>query len=144
VVSGPRKFVKTRSKQFSTLLMENDKNCTQNTLLQIHRSPFSTPKPCTICPILIGRAQVMAVWCFAKTRFGRFLCHATRSKPRDSATFFSTRFVDLIFLHQNHIQYGQFWQLGQKLWQFEVLPKPYLAGFCVVQPGQTKRLCFFS
>jgi len=57
--------------------------------------------------------------------------------------FFSTNFVDLIFLPQNHIQHVQFWHPRQKLWQFELLPKPYLAGFCIVQPGPNKRLCYF-
>jgi len=112
-------------------------------LLQIHWSHFSTPKPYTICPVLIAKAKVMATSCFAKTIFGRFLYCATRTNPRDSAIFLSTDFLDLIFQPQKHIQYFQFWQLGQKLWQFQVLPKPVLADFCVVQQGPNQETVLF-
>ena len=71
---------------------------------------------------------------FCKTRFGRFTCCATSTKPRDCATFRSTRFVHLIFLPQNRIQYVQFWQPWVKLRQIKFLPKPDLASLPVVQP----------
>jgi len=46
---------------------------------------------------------------------------------------FGPNYLNLFFLSQNHIQYVQFWQLEQKLWQFEVLPKPDLADFCILR-----------
>jgi len=42
------------------------------------------------------------------------------------------------------MQFVQFRLPGQKLWQYEVLTKPYLAGFGVVQPVTNQEpLLFF-
>ena len=49
--------------------------------------------------------------------------------------FFTTRFVDLIFLPINHIQYIQFLHPGQKLRQFEIFPTQDLASFSVMHPN---------
>jgi len=65
VVPGPGKVIKIRPKHFSVVLMENDKNCTQNSVgmfrveNRIHRARFSNlPTPVVLAPGKVSKIQL--------------------------------------------------------------------------------------
>ena len=92
------------------------------------------------------RPNVMTVCSFAKTRFCSFLYPATKTKPKDSVIFFYQQFHIYYFSTPKSDKHVQFWQLGQKLWQFQILLNQISSVFFfILQLGPNQEtLVFFS